>query len=90
MILLDEWGTPERRPAHSLAAALSLVAGVSFYQVNRTLNEGDNPPVPIALSVAPAGTAVADLQYLDKYSDLLQNFDALDYMDGDAYADAAN
>ena len=27
---------------------------------------------------APTGTAVADLQYLDKNSDMLQNFDALD------------
>jgi hypothetical protein len=40
--------------------------------------------------VAPTGTAVSDLNYLDKNSDLLQNFDALDDMDGDADADTSN
>ena len=79
-----------RRPALSLAAALSLVAGIGFYQVKRFLHEGGSSPVPITSIVAPAGTAVADLQYLDKYSDLLQNFDALDCMDGDADAGSAN
>ena len=34
--------------------------------------------------------AVGDLQYLDKNSDLLQNFDALDAMDGDDDADSSN
>jgi len=33
---------------------------------------------------------VGDLQYLDKNSDLLQNFDALDAMDGDDDADNSN
>jgi hypothetical protein len=40
--------------------------------------------------VPPTGTPVADLQFLDKNSDLLQNFDALDDMDGDADTDASN
>jgi predicted anti-sigma-YlaC factor YlaD len=71
-----------RRPALSVAAALSLLVGIGVYQAGRFLRQGENPP-------APTGTAVSDLQYLDKNSDLLQNFDALDDMDGDA-DDSAN
>jgi predicted anti-sigma-YlaC factor YlaD len=78
-----------RRPALSVAAALCLVVGIGFVQVGRFLHEGANPPaMPFHIS-APTGTAVSDLQYLDKNSDLLQNFDALDDMDGDA-DDSAN
>jgi hypothetical protein len=80
-----------RRPALSVAAALSLVAGIGLYQVGRFMHEGDNPPIAtMTLPHAPTGTAVSDLQYLDKNSDLLQNFDALDDMDGDADTDANN
>lgn len=80
-----------RRPALSVAAALCLVAGIGFYQVGRLLHEGDNPPAAaMVLPHAPTGTAVSDLQYLDKNSDLLQNFDALDDIDGDADTDASN
>jgi hypothetical protein len=80
-----------RRPALSVAAALCLVAGIGLYQVGRFLHAGDNPPVAtMTLPHAPTGTAVSDLQYLDKNSDLLQNFDALDDIDGDADTDATN
>lgn len=80
-----------RRPAFSVAAALSLVVGIGFYQAERFMHEGDNPPAPTSVSVhAPTGTAVSDLQYLDKNSDLLQDFDALDDMDGDADTGASN
>ena len=80
-----------RRPALSLAAALCLVAGIGLYQVGRFMHEGDNPPAAtMALPHAPTGTAVSDLQYLDKNSDLLQNFDALDDIDGDADIDASD
>ena len=64
-----------RRPALSLAAALCLVVGISLYQVGRFIHTDD--------SLLQTGTAVSDLQYLDKNSDLLQNFTALDDMDGD-------
>jgi predicted anti-sigma-YlaC factor YlaD len=79
-----------RRPALSVAAALCLVVGIGFYQVGRFLHEGENPPAMPFHIVAPTGTAVSDLNYLDKNSDLLQNFDALDDMDGDADADTSN
>jgi hypothetical protein len=74
-----------------VAAALCLVAGIGLYQVGRLLHAGDNPPAAaMVLPHAPTGTAVSDLQYLDKNSDLLQNFDALDDIDGDADTDASN
>ena len=69
-----------RRPALSLAAALCLVVGISITQAGRFLHRQDN-------SALQTGTAVSDLQYLDKNSDLLQNFTALDDIDGDGDID---
>ncbi len=79
-----------RNPALSVAAALSLAVGIGLYQVGRFMHAADNPPEVAFHISAPTGTAVSDLQYLDKNSDLLQNFDALDDMDGDADADVSN
>jgi len=79
-----------RRPALSLAAALSLVIGIGLYQVGRFMHDAENPPAMAFHISPPTGTAVSDLQYLDKNSDLLQNFDALDDMDGDSDADVSN
>jgi len=79
-----------RRPVFSVAAALCLIVGIGFYQMGRFLHEGENPPT-IAMHIpAPTGTAVSDLQYLDNHLDLLQNFDALDALDGDDDADNNN
>jgi predicted anti-sigma-YlaC factor YlaD len=76
-----------RRPVLSVAAALCLVCGIGFYQIGHFLHQGENPQVVEGIrSSAPTGTAVSDLQYLDKNSEMLQNFDALDDMDGDADA----
>lgn len=73
-----------RRPALSLTAALCLVAGVASVQIGRFIRAGQDAPPSIAVApAAPTGTAVSDLQYLDKHLDLLQNFDALDDLDGD-------
>jgi len=36
------------------------------------------------------GTAVSDLQYLDKHSDLLQEFEALDVLENSDSRGAAN
>ncbi len=79
-----------RRPALSVAAALCLVVGIGVIQMERFLQTGENPPTVAFHITAPTGTAVSDLQYLDKNSDLLQNFDALDDMDGDADTGAGN
>jgi predicted anti-sigma-YlaC factor YlaD len=78
-----------RRPALSVAAALCLVVGIGVYQAERFIQAGDEPPV-ISTVHAPTGTPVADLQFLDKNSDLLQNFDALDAMDGDDDSGSSN
>ncbi len=79
------WLQSFRRPVFSVAAALSLLIGIGFYQAERFVRQGDDVPAGTIVSVhAPTGTAVSDLQYLDKNSDMLQNFDALDDMDGDA------
>ena len=80
-----------RRPALSVAAACSLVLGIGLYQAGRFAHEAEETPSSMAkVSSAPTGTPVADLQYLDQHSDLLQNFDALDDMDGDDDAGSAN
>jgi anti-sigma factor RsiW len=79
-----------RRPVLSVAAALCLVTGIGLYQAGRFMHQADNPPIIASHIPAPTGTAVSDLQYLDKNSDLLQNFDALDDLDGDADADVSN
>ncbi len=80
-----------RRPALSVAAALSLVVGIGVYQAGRFIRPNENPPATATAHViAPTGSAVGDLQYLDKNSDLLQNFDALDAMDGDDDTDSSN
>jgi len=73
-----------RRPMLGIAAALCLVAGIGVVHFERSSQN-----VPIA-KVAPPGTAVSDLQYLDKNSALLQDFDVLDYMNGDADWDSIN
>lgn len=77
-----------RRPVLSIAAALGLVIGIGVIQMERFLRQGEIPAPAFHVS-APTGTAVSDLQYLDGNSDILQNFDALDDMDGDA-DDSAN
>lgn len=79
-----------RRPALSLAAAFSLVLGIGLYQAGRFIHNSEAPSTAAGVRVAPTGTPVADLQYLDKNSDLLQNFDALDDLDGDDDADSNN
>lgn len=79
-----------RRPALSMAAALSLVLGIGLYQAGRFMHDSQNAPAATAQKIVPTGTAVADLQYLDNHSDLLQNFDALDDLDGDDDAGTSN
>ena len=79
-----------RRPALSLAAALCLVVGVGTYQLSRVIQVPDAPGPIANVSPAPTGTAVADLQYLEKNNDVLQNFDALDALYGDEDANSNN
>ena len=73
-----------RRPAITLAAALALAVGVGLTSMMRFLHQDTS-----AISLQ-TGTAVSDLQYLDKNSDLLQDFTALDDIDGDADIEDVN
>jgi len=77
-----------RRPALTVAAALVLVAGVGTTYVARFMHQQQQENAAVPQQVR--GTAVSDLQYLEKNSDLLQNFDALDDLDGYSDDDSNN
>lgn len=57
--------------AASLALVMMIAGGVSFFTSNP-----DKPPVPVI--TAPPGTAVGDLQQLDRNHDIYADFDLLD------------
>ncbi len=67
-----------RKPVLGAAAALLLAAGVVLIQTHdgtvAPQNQGPN---------YVAGTPAGDLHFLDKNSDVLQDFDALDALDGE-------
>ena len=71
-----------RKPAFSIAATLLLAAGIGFGVFDYAASGHKSTPVNNAVVQAPRGTAVGDLQFLDKHSDMLQNFDALDALNG--------
>jgi anti-sigma factor RsiW len=68
-----------RRPIAAVAAAVLLALGISLLEMDRfnqqhnTLATNDG-----VVRVSAPGTAVGDLQYLDKNADLFSEFDALD------------
>ena len=63
-----------RRVALGIAMTLLLGVGVALFQPSRH-TQSSNPP---EIAVAKTGTAVSDLQALDKNADLFENFDLLD------------
>jgi len=68
-----------RRPVMSVAAALVLAVGIGVVvrpSLNKNTTDAQNPP-------AAVGTAVGDLQTLDKNSELLSTYAALDDDDDD-------
>ena len=65
-----------RRPALAVSLAAILVVGVSFFRGDGTLRHVQVGTVA-NLQVQP-GTAVSDLQTLDKNDDLYSDFDVLD------------
>ena len=65
-----------RRPALAVSLAAILVVGVSFFRGDGTLRHSQVNTVA-NLQVQP-GTAVSDLQTLDKNDDLYSDFDVLD------------
>ncbi len=75
-----------RKPAAvGLAATVLLALGVgSFLGRQSDTKSADHS------TTAVRGTAVGDLQYLEKHSDLLQEFEALDVLDNSDSGGAAN
>jgi hypothetical protein len=75
-----DWFAWLRRPALAAVAAVLIVVGVGLLELNpfnhdsNTLATKDGSVV----RVNTPGTAVSDLQYLDKNADLFADFDALD------------
>ena len=69
-----------RKPAAvGLAATVLLALGVGSFLGRQSDTKSADHPV-----VAVRGTAVGDLQYLEKHSDLLQEFEALDVLDNNS------
>ena len=67
-----------RKPALGVLAVLLIAAGVGLFEYDQpSQNSGAK-----GLVVITRGTPVGDVEFLDKNSDLLQNFDALDALDG--------
>ena len=66
-----------RKPVLGAAAALLIAAAVGLMQTH----DAGNKPGPNSPAQYVAGTAAGDLQFLDKNSDVLQDFDALDALD---------
>ena len=70
-----------RRPVVAAAAVVLVAAGAGLLEMGRvnhdrnTMATNDQPGI---VRVNTPGTAVGDLQYLDKNADLFSDFDALD------------
>ena len=76
------WWAWLRRPALAGAMALLLVGGVSYWRMNqhpapRHVQNAQSILAPVVIQAEP-GTAVGDLQTLEKNDDLYANFDELD------------
>jgi predicted anti-sigma-YlaC factor YlaD len=67
------WWAWARRPALAVSLAVVMVAGVSIYRIEQKPVKGLNPGEPVA-TVDP-GTAVGDLQTLDKNHDVFTDSD---------------
>lgn len=68
-----------RKPALGVLAALLIAAGVGLFEYDQPSRDSGHSQGPVVIS---RGTPVGDVEFLDKNSDLLQNFDALDALDG--------
>ena len=75
-----DWFAWLRRPALAAVAAVLVAVGVGLLELN-PFNHDDNTMARkdgSMVRVSTPGTAVSDLQYLDKNADLFADFDALD------------
>ena len=64
-----------RRPALAVSMTVLMLASISLFQGSWQLKDNSSSHGPVAM--AP-GTAVGDLQYLDRNHDLLAEFELLD------------
>ncbi|MDP9160435.1 MAG: hypothetical protein M3O09_09430 [Acidobacteriota bacterium] len=70
------WLTWLRRPALAISVALLMIVSLTLFHINGT--GSGNKSGTIATGPVQPGTAVGDLQALDKNQDLYSNFDVLD------------
>jgi predicted anti-sigma-YlaC factor YlaD len=68
-----------RRPAFAVSIMVLMIASISLYQGSWQVK--DNSANRTTVSLKP-GTAVGDLQYLDRNNDMLADFELLDDLDG--------
>jgi anti-sigma factor RsiW len=71
------WWAWLQRAALAGAMAVLLVGGISFWRIQHGVRRGPIAQNIVAIQAEP-GTAVGDLQILDKNNDLYANFDELD------------
>ena len=79
-----------RRPALAAMATLLVGAAVMLFQAGPSLRNNAVTDAQMQVQqkvLAQKGTAVGDLQYLDKNSDLLSDFEALDTLDSEPTPD---
>jgi anti-sigma factor RsiW len=69
------WWAWARRPALAVSLAVIMVAGVSIYRMRHQGDNGTNPPPTLANADVQPGTAVGDLQTLDKNHDVFTDSD---------------
>src|SRR5271166_14047 len=67
-----------RRPVVAAAATVLIAVGVSLLEVGNFQDPNTIATKDVGMRVNAAGTAVSDLQYLDKNAELFSEFDALD------------
>lgn len=75
-----DWFAWLRRPALAAVAAVLIMVGVGLLELN-PFNRDNNTVATKdgnVVRISTPGTAVSDLQYLDKNADLFADFDALD------------
>lgn len=76
------WFAWLRRPSFGIAAVALLALGIGVYEgASHQSSSKDNKG---AVAAIQRGTAVADLQFLDSHSEMLQDLDAMDSTDDDA------
>ena len=77
-LVLPGWLGWLRRPVLAAAAALLIALGVGLLEMNPFSRDSNTLATNDGVVRVSTGSAVSDLQYLDKNADLFSEFDALD------------